>query len=384
MFSSSHNNDPKSFSSSLFLFGNNTSQTPLFGQKSSLPENNTTSQTSLFGQKSSLSENNNTSQTPLFGQKSNLFGNNNTSQTSIFGQNINNNLFFPRLEEEKRKNKQKNLSFQCNHVNKYVAYNAIDIDGPICYNCIHKYYIKTENCIPFEESIDYYKEIYQNYLNLLKETINNKFTEFLEEIEKLNVDKFDNFYVLLNNLELNFELPIEVSLEERIEIGINKKLLKMVKNLNHKINEELPHSFLNLYETKLKDLKTKNSYSYDQEKFILKSEIPFTLVGIAIPKVSKELNDNIKFSIESFGGLFGSIDNKIEKVYIKESKIKNNLTIIKFEKPLEIKSSIEYQMSISGINGLTYIDNEEKYNLYSKISIKSDNKESILACLIIQ
>ena len=39
---------------------------------------------------------------------------------------------------------------------------------------------------------------------------------------------------------------------------------------------------------------------------------------------------------------------------------------------------------ITGINGLTYLDNEEKYNLYSKISIKSDNKERILACFIIQ
>ena len=69
----------------------------------------------------------------------------------------------------------------------------------------------------------------------------------------------------MNNLELNFELPIEVSLEERIKIGINKKLLNMVKNLNYKINEELPYNFLNLYEAKLKDLKTKNDYSYEQE-----------------------------------------------------------------------------------------------------------------------
>ena len=270
------------------------------------------------------------------------------------------------------------------HVNKYVAYNTIDIAGPICYNCIHKYYIKTENCLPFEKTIYYYKNIYQKYLNLVKETINHTFTEVLEEIENLNVEKFDNFYTLLNNLELNFELPIEVSLEERIEIGVNKKLLKIVKNLNNKINEELPYNFLNLYETKLKDLKTKTSYSYDQEKFILKSEIPFTLVGIAIPKVSKELKDNIKVSLESPQNIFNRIDEKIEKVYIKESKIKKDLTIIEFDKPLEIRESREYPLSISGINGLTYIDNKEKINLYNKASIKSENKESILACLIIQ
>ena len=325
-----------------------------------------------------------------------LFSNidNNYNKTSLFGNiqfgNNNNfvnqnNLFFPNLEEEKSKNRQKNLIFQCHHINKYVAYNTIDIDGPICFNCIHKYYIKTENCIPFEETVDYYKNIYQNYLNLFRETINNTFTEFLEEIEKLNVNKFDDFYKLLKNLELNFELPIEVSLEERIEIAINKKLLKMVKNLNNKINEIFSYNFLNLYESKLKDLKTKNSYLYEQERFILKNEVPLTLVGIAIPKISEELKDNIKFYFESPTNLFSKSYEKIEKdVYIKENKIKNNLTIIEFDKPLEIQKSSEYAMSISGIKGLNYIDDDEKYNLYSKVSIKSDNKESILACLIIQ
>ena len=41
-------------------------------------------------------------------------------------------------------------------------------------------------------------------------------------------------------------------------------------------------------------------------------------------------------------------------------------------------------MTISGIKGLTYIDNKEKYNIYKKISIQSENKENILACLIIE
>ena len=306
----------------------------------------------------------------------NIFSFNNNNQDSTF--EINSKKIIPN-------------SIQCNHVNKYVAYNTIDIAGPICYSCIHKYNLQNENCIPIEENYEYYKNIYQNYLNLFKERINNVFTEFLEEIDKLNVDKFDNFYTLFDNLELNFVLPIEVSLEERIEIGISKKLLKMVKNLNNKIYEELPYSFLNLYETKLKDLKTKNSYSYDCEKFTLNSEIPFTLRGFAIPKISKELEDNnlITFNcknnnIQSNSLFFNSSLLLNNKIYIKESKIKKNLTIIKLENAIDIKKNQEYQMTISGIKGLTYIDNKEKYNIYKKISIQSENKENILACLIIE
>ena len=75
---------------------------------------------------------------------------------------------------------------------------------------------------------------------------------------------------------------------------------------------------------------------------------------------------------------------KKEEIFFKESKIKNNLTVIELNKPIEINKSQQYSIIISGINGITYIDNEEKYNLYNKISIKSDNKESVLACLIIQ
>ena len=157
----------------------------------------------------------------------------------------------------------------------------------------------------------------------------------------------------------------------------------MVKNLTNKINTEFPYNFLNLYETKLKDLKTKNSYSYDQENLLLKSKVPFNLVGIAIPKILKGLKENIKLSLKCQQGLFGIYNNE-EEIAFKECKIKSNLTVIEFDKPFEIRESTEYSMLISGISGLTYIDNEEKYNLYNKISIKSDNKESILACLIIQ
>ena len=318
-----------------------------------------------------------------------FFGQNFTSQNFVFGLNVNNSLS-ANSEEEEIKDKNKNLSFKCNHINKYVAYNTIDMAGPVCYNCIHKYYLKNENCIPFEETIEYYKNIYQNYLNSFKEKINNIFNEFLEEIAKLNVDKFENFYALLNNLELNFELPIEVSMEERIEIGINKKLIKMRNNLNNKINNELPYNFINLYKTKMKDLKTKNSYSYENEEFILKSEIPFTLTGFAIPKIPEELKDKNKISFKSnrnqekSGGLFGSPFYDYDQIDIKESKIKNNLAIIKLKDPIKIEKYKEYPMTLSGIKGLTYIDNEEKYNLYKKISIQNENKESILACLIIE
>ena len=73
-----------------------------------------------------------------------------------------------------------------------------------------------------DKNFEYYKNIYQNHFKLIKQKIEDKFNEFMKEIEKLEINKSDdNIESLIKNIDLNFELPIEVSFEERLKIGIN-------------------------------------------------------------------------------------------------------------------------------------------------------------------
>ena len=109
-----------------------------------------------------------------FNNKKTLFGNN---TTNIFGTYTNNDS--SPINEEKNKNKENTLFPEYNHVNKYVAYNTRGKAGPICYNRTHKKHLKMDNCIAFEETFDYYKNISKYYLNVFKEEINNLLKEFL-------------------------------------------------------------------------------------------------------------------------------------------------------------------------------------------------------------
>jgi len=157
----------------------------------------------------------------------------------------------------------------------------------------------------------------------------------------------------------------------------------MIDNLNKENNKST--IFLNIYETKLKNLKFKTSYPNQEENIVIKSEIPFILKGIGIPKVSKEIKDNIKISlsIQSLS-FFSSGPEKIIPIELKESEEINNLSVGILENPVNIETNKNYKIKFSGINLCTYIDNEEEYNIHNKILIESDNNESILACLILE
>lgn len=122
----------------------------------------------------------------------------------------------------RRTNKQiTNKKFiKCNHPDKYCAFGLKEKIYFICYKCIYKYNIDINDCIPMDKNVEYYKNIYQNHFKLIKQKIENKFNEFMKEIEKLEINKSDdNIESLIKNIDLNFELPIEVSFEERLKIG---------------------------------------------------------------------------------------------------------------------------------------------------------------------
>ena len=157
----------------------------------------------------------------------------------------------------------------------------------------------------------------------------------------------------------------------------------MIDNLNKENNKST--IFLNIYETKLKNLKFKTSYPHKEENIAIKSKIPFILKGIGIPKVSKEIKDNIKISlsIKSLAFLLNEPE-KIIPIELKDSEETNNLSIGILENPVNIETNKNYKIKFSGINLCTYIDNEEEYNIHNKILVESDNDESILACLILE
>ena len=231
-----------------------------------------------------------------------------------------------------------------------------------------------------EKNFDYYRNLYTNHLNIIKDNIKNQLDELVSKLE----DKIDNIQSIIEKIDLNFDLPIEVPFEERLKIGINKKLSKMIDNLIKENNKS--YIFLNLYKTNFKNLKLKLFYPNEEETISIKSEIPFNLKGIGIPKVSEEIQDKIDISLSIYDeGLSENKEpEKIIQFELIENEEKNKLTIGILENPVNIQTNKKYKIKISGIKLCTYIDNEEDYNIHNNILIESNNNESILSCLIIE
>ena len=269
---------------------------------------------------------------------------------------------------------------KCNHFEKYCAFCPREGIGLICYNCIYENDLK--DCIPLKQNFDYYKEISINYINEVKKELTNKIInkldEFFKDIEII-FDKSISFDSLLKKLDLNFGLPIEIPFEDRMKIGINKKIS------NNFLKEIELDNLINIYETKLEDLKIKLSYPSMNEIIEITSAVPFTLKGFGIPKISKEIINNIKISYKQKStGLFNNNNNNISSRNIEVTiEEKDNLSLIKFDDSINIDSNCSV-FTIDGINGISYIDNENEFiTIHSNIHFSSENEESIIACLLV-
>ena len=337
----------------------------------------------LFG---SNNRNNNTG--GLFGNNNTggLFGSNSNITGGLFGNNNSNGKFsnFEKLIN-KRSNKIQNYNkfIKCNHADKYCAFYTGGYVNLVCYECIYEYNLDKNKCIPINNKFNSYIDIYQENINEMKNKINNV---IINEINNLELDKNDNINSIFEKIDLKFNLPIEVSFEERLKIGIKRKIINILNNIVLD-NRNIFESYLNLYCTKLENLKTECTNLYEKEIIKLESEIPFTLKGIAIPKINEEFQNNIKLSLnkEKLVNPFEIKDN-IDNIDIDttfEEDAKNNLTLIRFKKDILIENKYKYELTISGIKGCTYINNEEVYNIHNKILIETENENSILACLII-
>lgn len=134
---------------------------------------------------------------------------------------ISNNLNELNFNIEVFKTNEKKIikdALKCNHIGKYCAFCLKEKIGPICYDCIYQYNLNNNDCIPMKENFDFYKKVYENQFVWIKEKVKKLYDTILKELDKFKLDSSDNIETLTKKIDLSFELPIEVPLEERIEI----------------------------------------------------------------------------------------------------------------------------------------------------------------------
>ena len=102
----------------------------------------------------------------LFGQINNSLSNIHNEKNDLFSES-------PFSLNNKRTNKQlTNKKFiKCNHPDKYCAFCLKEKIYFICYECIYKYNIDLNECIPMDKNVEYYKNIYQNHFKFIKQKI---------------------------------------------------------------------------------------------------------------------------------------------------------------------------------------------------------------------
>ena len=284
-------------------------------------------------------------------------------------------------------------NFICNH-DKSCAFYLGENNNLICHKCIYKYDIYQGEYIPLDNDVDYYIKVYQDYVNKIKQKIKEKVNEILKEIDKLELEKINDINSLFAKINLKFKLPVEVSFEERLKIAVNRIFSKTINNF---MNCKIFDNFLNIYNTEINKIKTNLSNSYEKEVITLTTEIPFTLKGLAIPKINENLQNSINFectkkAIIKSNSLFGNKNTEEKKNEIENEKINvnfeeseyNNLTIVRFENPINLLKEKEYEITITGIKGAPAIDNSEEYNSHNNTSIQTGNTDSILAGIIIE
>ena len=326
-----------------------------------------------------------------FNKNENLFGSLDNSQTNSLFESTTTSLFGDSQKKSKPyRNNERSLfgSFPtkkflgCNHDDKYCAFYLGQKNSCICYKCIYEYNIDKEECIPFDKNYNYYIDLCKDYLNEMGGKIKNIVNETLNQIDKLKLelDKINNIESVLDKIDLNFRLPIEVSFEERLKIGIIF--------LGHLVKE------FNLFNNELENLKTITLNSYKDEIIKLQSKVEFTLKGLIIPKISKEFKDKIIFSYKKMIdiNIFGIINQKKEleekevkkdiKVYFEDNEEKK-LTLVRFVNNILIDQNMLHEITISGIKNCNYIDNSEYFNYHHNTTIRSNNEHTILAGFII-
>lgn len=323
----------------------------------------------------------------------NLFGNindntnnkNDSNNINLFGNNEKENIICKIKNKSTRNNviiPYKKIN-KCNHEDDFTCYcleNPTEEGGLLCYDCLYKYHQDhIYNCIPIKiNNFENYKKYYKEYINKHKIELKKKFDDIISKIDEYENEEIDSISNLFEEkVNLDFELPVELSFIKRFEIAINRKISSLIKELEY--FSLVNTNCLNLFNNNLKDLKYNEKNPNFFENIKLESSIDFNLKGIGLPKISEIENKEIEIKIYKGHILMGEI-----------TKFQNydNLTIGYFNSIdldlIEIENGCEYSIQFKGIKDCDYINNEEYYNNNSYIKIYSNNSETVLACLIIE
>ena len=288
--------------------------------------------------------------------------------------------------KEIRKSNSKN-KFQkiekCDHeyfFNSYCTADSKNEHGLLCYECLYKHHKDhISKCIPIR------RKLYHKYINCYKDCIKNYRKKITDVCDRMNVilnylleeDIKDITDLFENKLNLNFELPVEVPIMDRIEIAVNNKLFNYFKN---EINNAA-YKILNLFKSDLNFLHACEGNPNDVETIELESSVNFDLIGIGFPEIPEELIRYIDISIYE--------ENKVlaNQITFKDYENKNafSFSIAIFNNyPIKIKKDTKYSLVINNTEDLNYIFEDEEYNENSKIKIYSSNTETVLAFLVIK
>ena len=348
------------------LFGNNNQNTCLFGYN-----NETTSKGSLSGNTTGV----------LFGI--NNANNHGTSTLSLFGSNINKNDNLEKKAEPRNNNNSDEKKEKCRHKDNYIAYctksKFWDEGGLLCYKCLYNYHKDhISQCIPIEyNNFENYKKFYKDCINKHKNILKDKFDEIISILEKYENEEIEDINDLFEQkINLDYELPIEIPFIDRFEFGIKKKIMSLLEN--SLFNSMYRCNTLNLYKSILNELKISQYNPNDNEIIKFKSLTDFNLCGVGIPNNLNGEENSIAINVYT-----GKNNNRWQMLTTFEQKENLSLGIFKSNK-IHIKANEEYTIEFKGIRDLNYISNDEEYNKNSKITINSNNAETILACLLIE
>ena len=211
--------------------------------------------------------------------------NNNKNENEM--NNDTNNLEIKKIKRSNSKNEFTAIE-KCRHKKFFTSYCTKDSNnthGFLCYECLYKYHSDhISKCIPIKRKIipkyiQYYKNCINNYRSKIKK-ICDRMEAILNMLYKEEIKDISDLFE--RKLNLNFELPIEIPITDRIEIAVNNKLANRFKRI---IDNE-SYKYINLVKSNLDELKIRRCNPNKVEKIKFESSVEFDLIGIGMPELS--------------------------------------------------------------------------------------------------
>ena len=152
--------------------------------------------------------------------------------------------------------------------------------------------------------------------------------------------------IKINNLDLTFELPLEVNIFDKLKISIWLKMKKLINDTFSIIQSQIFDEGirLNLFYKSFDKLLFNSNLDEREQNYKFKSSTNFILKGLGITSIK---NKHIKIQIKN--------ENKIlnnEKFDLINSE---NLTPIIFQSPICINANFTYTIYLNGVYGFPFL-----------------------------